>query len=139
MNRSSFSLRHGSGIGRPALKLSSLPLRKTSMVERRRLQRFKLRLPARIETLPKTPDKKAKVLKLETDNICSGGAFFHTLSPLPEGTPIKAEFVLDTQRLRYPKDTRPLINVRGHVLRTEPTGMAIRFRKDFRILPHFSV
>jgi hypothetical protein len=109
------------------------------MKERRKLQRFKLRLPARIEVSPQTRGEEAKVLKLETDNICSGGAFFHTLSPLPEGTPVKAEIVLDTQRFRYPKDTRPLINIRGHVLRTEPTGMAIRFMKDFRILPHSSV
>ena len=108
------------------------------MKERRKLQRFKLRLPARIEVSPQAPDKETEVMKLETDNICSGGAFFHTLSPLPEGTPVKMDFVLDTQRLRYPKDSRPLINVRGHVLRTEPTGMAIRFMKDFRILPHSS-
>ena len=108
------------------------------MEERRKLHRFKLRLPARIEVSPKTPDKKSKVLKLETDNICSGGAFFHTLSPLPEGTPVKAELVLDTPRLRYPKDVRPLINVRGHVLRKEPTGMTIRFLKDFKISPHSS-
>jgi hypothetical protein len=139
MNPSSLNLRPGLGIRGPASRLSPLPLRKTPMEERRKLQRFKLRLPARIEVSPGTPDKEARVLKLETDNICSGGAFFHTLSPLPEGTPVKAELVLDTQRLRYPKDTRPLINVRGHVSRTEPTGMAIRFMKGFKILPHSSV
>jgi hypothetical protein len=139
MNPSSLNLRPGLGIGGPASRLSLLPLRKMSMKERRKLQRFKLRLPARIEVSPQTRGEEAKVLKLETDNICSGGAFFHTLSPLPEGTPVKAEIVLDTQRFRYPKDTRPLINIRGHVLRTEPTGMAIRFMKDFRILPHSSV
>jgi hypothetical protein len=108
------------------------------MKERRKLQRFRLRLPARIEASPQTPDKKAKILKLETDNICSGGAFFHTLSPLPVGTAVKAKLVLDSPRLRYPKNTRPLINVRGHVLRTEPTGMAIRFSRDYRIIPHSS-
>ena len=138
MDPSNFSLRHGLGIRGPASKNSPIPVRKKSMIERRKLQRFKLRFPARIEASPPTPDKEARVLKLETDNICSGGAFFHTLSPLPEGTPVKAEFVLDTQRLRYPKDKRPLINVRGHVSRTEPTGMAIRFMNDFKILPHSS-
>lgn len=109
------------------------------MKEQRRLKRFKLKLPARIELVPQDPQGETKILRLKTDNICSGGAFFDTLSPLPEGTPVRVDFVLDFKRLRYPKDKRPLVSVRGHVLRSEPTGIAVRFLKDYTIFPHSSV
>jgi hypothetical protein len=108
------------------------------MQERRKLHRFKLKLPARIEISPQDFKGKTEVLRLETNNICSGGAFFHTLSLLPEGTPVDIDFILDIKKLTRATEKRPLINVRGHVLRTEPTGMAVQFSNDFRILTQAS-
>ena len=55
----------------------------------RRLERFSLKLPAAIETVPDTEEHDKKVLNLLTANVCSGGAFFHTDKPLPEGTSVK--------------------------------------------------
>ena len=72
----------------------------------------------------------------ESDNIGLGGAFFDTPSPLPEGTPVKIDFALHFRRLLFPLNRRPLLRVQGHVLRLEPTGMAIRFEKRYTIVPH---
>jgi hypothetical protein len=105
------------------------------MEERRELERFKLRLPARIEVVSGVPEVEKDLINIETDNICSGGAFFHTLSPLPKGTQVKIDMLLNFQRLRIPKNRRPHIKVSGNVLRSEATGMAIRFDKEYRIIP----
>ena len=105
------------------------------MEERRELERFKLRLPARIEMVSGKPEVGRDIISLETDDISSGGAFFHTLSPLPEGTQVKIDMLLNFQRLRIPKDNRPHIKISGNVLRSEATGMAIRFDKEYQIIP----
>ena len=103
------------------------------MKERRQLERFDLRLPAEIEVVSRVPGVEKEVLSLETANICSGGAFFHTLSPLHRGTQIKIDMRLNFRRLRDIEKRRPLIKVKGSVLRSEPTGMAIRFENINRI------
>jgi len=105
------------------------------MEERRELERFKLKLPARIEMVSGKPEVGRDIINTETDNISSGGAFFHTLSPLPEGTQVKIDLLLNFQRLRIPKNRRPHINVRGNVLRSEATGMAIQLDKRYKIIP----
>ena len=106
------------------------------MEERRKHKRFKLRLPAKIELVPQDPQEEARIVRLESSNISFGGAFFDTPNPLPEGTPVRIDFALAFQRLRFPGNRRPLIRVRGNVLRSEPTGMAIRFLKGYTIVPH---
>lgn len=105
------------------------------MEDRRALERFKLRLPARIEVVSGIPEMDTPIMNIETDNICSGGAYFHTLSPLPKGTPIKIDIVLNSQRLRTPGKNRPRIVVSGNVLRSEATGMAIQFYNGYKIIP----
>ena len=105
------------------------------MEERRELERFKLRLPARIEVVAGGPGVGRDLIHMETDNICSDGAFFHTLNPLPEGTQVKIDMLLNFQRLRIPKNRRPHIKVSGNVLRSEATGMAIQFDNRYKIIP----
>ena len=103
------------------------------MEERRWLERFDLRLPAEIEVVARVPDLKKEKLRLQTENICSGGAFFHTPNPLPEGTQVKIDMRLNFRWLKTIENRRPLINVKGSVVRSEPTGMVIRFEKINRI------
>jgi hypothetical protein len=107
------------------------------MTERRKLERFKLRVPARIEVVTQLRDveESPPAFNLTTENICSGGAFFPTLSHLPEGTEVKIDMVLNFDRIKGLEGKGPLIRVSGKVLRAEPTGMAIRFGKDYEILP----
>ena len=103
------------------------------MKERRKLERFQLRLPAEIEVVSRVPGLEKEKLTLQTDNICSGGAFFHTPTPLPEGTQVKIDMLLNFHRLKTIEKRRPLIKVKGNVLRSEAIGMAIQFDNGYEI------
>ena len=105
------------------------------MEEKRKLERFDLSIPARIE--PMTPCQEQETLDLLTSDICSGGAFFHTSQPLSEGTQVKIDLVLPLDKLKKLKDdcSHAYIKVTGTVLRSESTGMAICFDEDYQISP----
>ena len=104
------------------------------MENRREHKRFKIKCSTRIEAMPKDSEEKTRILRLDTHNICSGGAYFHTLTPLQEGTPVKIDIVVESKNLRYPIDRRLLVYVEGIVSRSEPKGMAIRFMAEPEIM-----
>ena len=103
------------------------------MVEKRTLERFDLVLPAAIEFI--NEHREERMINLLTTNICSGGAYFYTNQPLPEGTQVKIDLVLPLDKLRKLKKEhkKAFIKVTGKVLRTESEGMAICFDKDYQI------
>jgi len=103
------------------------------MKERRKLERFQLKLPAEIEVVSRVAGLEKEKLSLQTENICSGGAFFYTSNPLPEGTQVKIDMLLNFHRLKTIENRRPLIKVKGSVLRSEYTGMAIQFGNGYEI------
>ena len=104
-----------------------------NMKERRKLERFDLKISATIESM--TSDQEKRLLNLLTSNICSGGAFFHTTQPLPEGSQVKIDLVLPLDNLKKLKDDckQAYIMVTGRVLRSESEGMAILFDKNYLI------
>ena len=104
-----------------------------NMKERRKLERFDLKISATIESM--TSDQEKRLLNLLTSNICSGGAFFHTTQPLPEGSQVKIDLVLPLDNLKKLKDDckQAYIEVTGRVLRSESEGMAILFDKNYLI------
>ena len=104
------------------------------MKEKRRLERFDLEIPATIELL--ALDKEEKILNLLTSNMCSGGAYFHTTQPLPEGTQIKIDLVLPLDKLKGLREDckEAYIKVTGRVLRSESKGMAICFDEDYQLV-----
>ncbi len=104
------------------------------MKERRRLVRFDLEIPATIELL--TPGQERELLNLLTSNICSGGAYFHTTQPLPEGSRVKVDLDLPLDRLERLKEgyRQAYIKVTGKVSRSESEGMAICFDEDYQIM-----
>lgn len=104
--------------------------------ERRKLQRFSLEIPAKIEVIG--AGKQRGKIELLTDNICAGGAFFKTPKPLPEGTQIKIDMVLPLEHLKRLSEeySRAYIKVSGTVLRTEPSGMAVSFDEDYELRPY---
>ncbi len=104
------------------------------MKERRRLVRFDLEIPATIELL--TPDQEREILNLLTSNICSGGAYFHTTTPPPEGSRVKVDLDLPLDRLERLKEgyKQAYIKVTGKVLRSESEGIAVCFDEDYRIM-----
>jgi hypothetical protein len=105
------------------------------MKERRKLERFKLRLPAKIEIPPEPTGVEKTILKLFTTNVCSGGAFFPMNNPPLQGTAAKVSLFLDNANLKLPVAAWTLVEVRGTVLRAEPSGMAIAFEGNYKIIP----
>ena len=103
--------------------------------ERRKLGRFRLEIPAKIETIGSEWGKGR--CDLRTSNISSGGAFFHTEQPLPEGSPVKIDLILPLEKLERLKNDhkQAYIKVTGKVLRAEPKGMAISFDQNYVIRP----
>ena len=75
------------------------------------------------------------VLKLFTSNICSGGAFFPFSNPPLQGTAVKVNLLLDNAKLKLPKESWSLVQVKGTVLRSEPFGMAVGFEPNYKIIP----
>ena len=96
--------------------------------------RFDLEIAATIELL--TPGQERELLNLLTSNICSGGAYFHTTQPLPEGSRVKVDLDLPLDRLERLKEgyRQAYIKVTGEVLRSESEGMAICFDEDYQIM-----
>ena len=92
------------------------------MVERRKLERFDLRLPAKIESL----DREKEEHNLLTKNISAGGAFLETTNPLSEKSRVGIDFIVPTG---------VLVKVTGVVLRSEPMGIAIRFDNEYQLTP----
>ena len=103
--------------------------------ERRRLGRFRLEIPAKVEVLSSELEREGRDLK--TSNISSGGAFFHTKEPLPEGTEVKIDLILPLDKLKQLKNDhkQAYIKVSGKVLRSESKGMAISFDQNYVIRP----
>jgi hypothetical protein len=105
------------------------------MKERRTLERFELRLSAKIEIPPESPGAERTVLKLLTTNVCSGGAFFPTTNPPLRGPAVRVSLFLDNVNLKLAVPSWTLVEVSGTVLRSEPSGIAIAFKPDYKIIP----
>ena len=103
--------------------------------ERRKLGRFRLEIPAKIEMICSEWGKV--VLDLRTINISCGVAFFHTEQPLPEGTPVKIDLILSLEKLKKLENDhrQAYIKMTGKVLRSESKGMAISFDQKYVIRP----
>jgi hypothetical protein len=101
--------------------------------DKRKLERFDLKLPTKLSWLGK--DKKRKSIELMTNNICSGGAYLATDSPLPKGTEIKMDMILKFDRFHEFRGQQSHIDVSGFVIRTDQQGMAICFDRKYKISP----
>jgi hypothetical protein len=105
------------------------------MKDRRKLERFDIRVPTKIGVID--PKREEEMIELLTSNVCSGGAFFHTKEPLPEGTKVKVDLILPFEKLKELKDKcqQAHVKVSGIVMRAASTGMAICFNSDYQIHP----
>ena len=105
------------------------------MENSRRLQRYSLKLPATLEIISEAEQHDQEVINLLTSDVCSGGAYFQTEQPLPEGTNVKLDLILSIEELKKLEGKHALIKVTGKVIRTESTGMAICFERGYTIKP----
>jgi hypothetical protein len=104
--------------------------------EKRKLERFDLNLLARIRMAPlEKKEINALLIDLPCWNISSGGAFFHTGEPLPEGAKVHMDILLEVEQLKKITGKRALIMVDGTVLRANQNGMAVRFDNEYEIKP----
>lgn len=97
-------------------------------LDRRRTERYAIGIPALIEYEVKTVRESVELL---TKDVCSGGASFHTDSPMPLGTSVAVS--LSLPRLRKSAADRALINVNGSVIRVGGQSMVICFKKKYTI------
>ena len=102
------------------------------MKDRRKLERFNLKL--RGEITVKTADHMKRVFQLWTRDISSEGAFFYSVDSLPEGTPVQIDLILSIDKLKKLMGTQAHVEISGVVKRSEPSGMAICFHKDYQMM-----
>ena len=101
------------------------------MKERRQYERFLLTLPARMEMI--TSDKK-QVFDFETRDISASGAFIYNKESFPEGTRFKIDLTVPSEKIKELTGAQSLIECEGSVVRSTPTGVAIRCDKECQIL-----
>lgn len=103
------------------------------MKNKRKLERFSLKAPAKI--IPIDFGRKKRAFDLVTNNVSAGGAFFHTSHSLPEGTQVEVDVVLPLDKLEIIKNSSKQIHLKisGRVVRSETDGIAVCFDKDYQI------
>ena len=100
--------------------------------ENRKMERFSLDLAGLLSVNGRSEEG---LRKLQTIDICAGGAFFQTSETVPLGTEISVDLVLPLDRFKEIKTKRALIEVRGKVIRKENNGMAVSFESRYKISP----
>ncbi len=108
-------------------------MRNHCMEERREFERFDLELPAKIET--EDSGRKIETFSLKSGNVSSGGAFFPTYEPISVGKQVHLNLILTIEKLKRLFDSQCQIKVTGTVVRSEERGMAVRFNRNYEIMP----
>jgi hypothetical protein len=103
-------------------------------MERRRLERFFLRAPARV-LLP-SREKKRKEYNLTTRDLSSDGAFLYSSQPIPEGAMVDTELLITPETLEKLTGGigRLRVRVKGKVIRSDSNGFAVRFESSFKFM-----
>jgi hypothetical protein len=102
------------------------------MKERRKLERFSLQMAAKIKLLSPA---EGEFFSLTSSNISAGGAFFPTSEPITEGARVQLILTIPSEILQKLTGTQSMVEIQGTVVRSEPTGIAIRFDKNYQISP----
>jgi hypothetical protein len=101
------------------------------MKERRQFERFDLTLPVQLKII--NHDKK-KVFNLKTMDISSSGVFIDTTEQFSNGTRFEMNFTITSEKIKSLTGALSLIECEGGIVRSTPTGMAIRFDTECQIL-----
>jgi hypothetical protein len=102
--------------------------------EKRNTDRFSLELPTSL--IVYNGDRKQEPIKLKTNNVSGGGAFFKTSKLLSVGTKIDMKMIVSLERLKKFRKKKSLINISGSVIRTDDKGFAICFDENYTISPY---
>jgi hypothetical protein len=107
--------------------------RDVGMEDRRRIERFQLRVPALV--VMECQSGRDEVLDLTMRDVSSDGAFLLSSSLLPEGAMVKMEFTLAIGSLGVSvrRNGRARVKVTGKVIRADGNGAAVRFGNRYKI------
>ena len=108
------------------------------MEDKRAYKRFDLKVPGRLGIAESERTDEQEV-DLTTINISAGGAFLDTSVLLPEGTRVKMDFILSIDKLKELMDSHCRIKVQGEVIRSDESGIAVRFDEDYEIMAAKSI
>jgi hypothetical protein len=97
--------------------------------DKRKMQRFSIALPSKIEA--KT--EGSAVTNCISRDVCACGGFFLTENPPPIGTQLMVQMFLQIDEPEKNDVTVSRISVWGTVIRTEKSGMGVRFDKRYKI------
>lgn len=105
----------------------------SDMEERRKLERFELSAPARIQV--EMNGERPEELNLATRDVSSAGAFLYSDTQIPKGTNVRVEFyiTMDTMRRIVGEKGKVKVKVKGKVIRVDADGIAIRFDSKYKI------
>lgn len=105
-----------------------------SREEKRDLIRYRLAAPATIESEQSDWDESFQYLL--TRDVSGGGAYFKTEQPLQTDADVKVKIFLEVGKLgNLPLSGHVLVQADGIVLRTESTGMAVKFSTVCQVIP----
>ena len=103
------------------------------MEERRKLERFQLHVPAKIELTNESGHHET--LQLETKDISADGAFFESSKPIIEGADVRLEMILTVDKLQdlIGVHKKVELKLQGHVIRSDSDGVAVLFNRKYHI------
>ena len=107
--------------------------------EKRKLERFKLEMPARIKRVQSTAEPDARMTEMNglTRDVSSGGAFIRSEEPLPKGSEIIIQLTLPLDKFKSLKTIKDVqIKVTGKIIRIESSGFGVSFNDQFEIKPN---
>lgn len=104
------------------------------MQERRKLQRFDLHSPAKVQ-IP-AGGGRTDTIDVVTRDISSSGAFLLSPRPVAQGVTVDVEVVLSFETLHRITGGRGkvIVRVKGKVVRSDETGMAVAFDRKFTMV-----
>lgn len=101
-------------------------------MEHRKRDRYALDVPVKLSAIA---ENNADILDAHLVNISSGGVYLESQQRFPEGRQVNLELRLPVNRLleMIGEQKKVLVRVNGRVVRSEESGMAIQFNKDYEI------
>ena len=101
--------------------------------ERRKLERFQLHVPAKIELADASGHPET--LQLQTKDISADGAFFVSPTPISEGAHLKLEMILSVEKLKDLIGVHKQVELKlqGQVVRSDSNGIAVVFSRKYQI------
>jgi hypothetical protein len=108
---------------------------KMAELGKRQMERFNISVPAVVSLKNIKDSPPSAIMELKTRNVCAGGAFMLTDTPVELGTEVEVNLHLTFFTGSLENERKSKIHVSGSVIRVEDGGMAVQFDDKYRISP----